>query len=361
MTIIFLGCMILAIVTLQNYLYRRFWDRGLVIKIKFSAKEAFEGESLYLTEELTNNKLLPLPWLFLSFRMSEHLVENESQNELFSLMMHQYVSRQLSFVCGKRGVYSFRNVNLTASNLLHTEQFKKNIKIVNQLVVFPKLLESPELGIINKQLDTAILSTQLINPDPFEFRGIREYQSTDPVRSINFKATAVAGELMVNIHAPTSSKRLNIILNLEPYNTYPNQELYEQAIRLTASIAGRYINENVNVAFATNGRDITSREEISLGAGGSTSHLYNVYESLARIDLTQSVTPISEYIDKILDHEAVYLVISTYHQAGLLDAIERLRGSGVSAFLVVPVFNSMKVKLEPEYASIWEAGNDCQI
>ncbi|MCL2378441.1 MAG: DUF58 domain-containing protein [Defluviitaleaceae bacterium] len=384
MTIVFLALLILTLIALQNYVYRRFWDRGLNIDIKFSAKEAFEGDRLYLTEELTNNKLLPLPWLYLSFRMSNNLEFTDSlvsseaeaiggtnqnkptintpynepsqnQNELFSVMMFQSINRRLSLVCKKRGVYRFERASLAASNLLHTKQFTKDVKAVNQLVVFPKLIDTPEFDVIYKRMDASILSNQLINPDPFEFRGIREYQPTDPAHTVNFKATAIAQQLMVNIHAPISSKRLNIILNLEPYSAYPDHELYEEALRMAATIARHYVNENVSVAFTTNGRDIDTREEISLRVGSSTAHLYNIFETLARIDLILDVTPMAKHINNITDYETVYLIISPNHQDDLLESFKRLQSRGGTGFLIIPVFTGTILDYKDTgHISVWE-------
>ena len=374
MTIIFLGLLVYALIVLQNYIYRRYWTNRLTVNIKFSAKEAFEGDKLYLVEEITNRKFLPLPWLYLSFRMSGNLVfmdESQpveevstdeahglvNQNELFSVMSYQHIRRQVAFTCSKRGVYRFERVNLTAYNLLHTKRHTKDFKAVNQLVIFPKIIAMPEIEVLYKKLDAEILSHQLINPDPFEFRGIREYVPTDPANTVNFKATAVSQQLMVNIHAPISSKRLNIVLNLEPYAAYPDRELYENSIRLCASIARHYILDNVNVAFATNGRDIASREVISMRGGASTSHLYSIFEALARIDLTYSVAPMSEHIDNIKDYEAVYLVISAYHKDDLTDSIDSLRDRGGTAFVVIPTFKRKDVSChETEHLSVWEVG-----
>ena len=375
MTIIFLGLLIYALYILHNYIYRRFWTNGLTVNIKFSAKEAFEGDKLHLTEEITNRNFLPLPWLYLSFRMSSNLVfldetqpdeeidDSETsgivnQNELFSVMMYRSIRRQVAFLCSRRGVYRLERVNLSTYNLLHTARFTKDFKAVNQLVVFPQIISIAELEILYKKLDAEILSHQLINPDPFEFRGIREYVPTDPANTVNFKATAVSQQLMVNIHAPISSKRLNIILNLEPYTAYPDRELYENSIRMCASVAQHYILDNVNVSFATNGRDIASREEIRLLEGASTAHLYSIFEALARIDLSYKAAPMHEYIGNIKDYESVYLIISAYHKEDLMEACEYLRNRGGTAFLVIPTTNAKDVELnQTEYVSVWEVGS----
>jgi len=367
-TIIFSGLAILALLYLQSYIYQRFWAKGLAVNVQFSSKEAFEGDRLYIKEELTNHKLLPLPWICLKYYMPQSLVfEGEEafvldryQNELFTIMAYQRIQRRLGFTCSKRGFYCFRRVSLVANNILYTKSHSKDYQLSSQLTVFPKLIDSPDLAIIYKKIDTAILAQQLINPDPFEFRGIREYQPTDPFRNINFKATAVSHQLMVNIHAPTAAKKLNIILNLEPYNAYPNLEVYEQSIRLCASIAGHYISENVKVGLVTNGRDIDTREEIVISEGASTAHLYNIYEALARVDLTLMITAtmssMSDYLENLTDRETFYLIISANHNFRFMQAFEFLENNGINAFLIVPAFNDMKVTCtESEKLAIWEA------
>jgi len=350
--IIFIGLAVLALVYLQKYLYYHYWDLGLNMDARFSSKEAFEGDRLYVIETLTNQKFLPLPWVFSKLRMPYNLEivgggnDTRQQGELFSVMMYQSIRRRFSFVCNKRGFYTINRIQLSASNILYTEEFNKDWHINGQLVVFPKLIDDcPQLELIYKRIDADVLFNQILNPDPFEFRGIREYQATDAFRDINFKATAITQQLMVNIHAPTSAKKLNIILNLEkpPYDA----EIYEQAIRLCATIASYYIGENVMVGLHSNGRDIGTREEITLGAGASTTHLYNIYESLARIELLLRIAPMANYLETLTDNETVYLIISPYHQADFLRAFEDLENRGISAFLIIPGDN--------EKITIWGA------
>ena len=371
MVIIFMGLVVFGLIALQNYVYNRLWDKGLSLDIRFSSKEAFEGDSLSLHEELSNNKFLPLPWVFVKFNVSRNLIfedyqhknisDAHYQSDLFSIMMYQSIRRKMSFVCSKRGFYRLRNITMTCSNLLYNRRFNKDVNNFTELTVFPKLLDNnDDINLIYKNLDATILSNSLINPDPFEFRGIREYQPTDPMRDINFKATAVAQQLMVNIHAPTSSKRLEIVLNLEYNRPYPEFELYEQAIRLTATMAEKYISQGVKLGLYTNGKDTLTAENVAVTAGEGASHMYKVFQALARIGLTFKAGHISPYLKGLQDdgESPVYLVISSYCEQDFLDAIQAMKHRGLSVFVIIPVQKGVDDDIdinETDTMRIWEA------
>ncbi|MCL2397061.1 MAG: DUF58 domain-containing protein [Defluviitaleaceae bacterium] len=366
MVIVFMGLVVFGLVLLQGYVYRKLWDKGLSLNIRFSSKEAFEGDNLFLYEDLTNNKILPLPWVFVKFNLSRHLVFEEQQeqswdyhyqSDLFSISMYQTIRRKLPFVCSRRGFYRLRNISLTCNNLLHTQRFNGNAECFSELMVFPKMLDNyEELSVLYKTLDATILSNSLINPDPFEFKGIREYQPTDPLRDINFKASAVAQHLMVNIHAPTNAKRLEIVLNLEPYRAYPHFDLYEQAIRLAATVAGRYIDQDVKVGFYTNGRDVMRGKDIRVHGGNSPAHHYSILQAMALIGLGFPASPIADYLDNIQDDGAVYLIISTYHEPDFVAAIESMENRGLATMVVLPIEEGMKVDMaETNKVNVWTA------
>jgi len=370
MVIVFMGLVVLGLVVLQNYVYNKLWDKGLSLDIRFSSKEAFEGDALYLHEELTNNKLLPLPWVFVKFSVSQNLIfegddrkttsDAHYQSDLFTIKMFQKIKRKMPFVCAKRGYYRLRKINMTCSNLLHNRRFDKKLANASELTVFPRLIDdNVDINLIYKNLDATMLSNSLINPDPFEFRGIREYQPTDPMRDINFKASAVAQQLMVNIHAPTCAKRLKIILNTEYNRKYPEFELYEQAIRLAATMTDKYINQGVNLSFYTNGKDVASGDDITINSGEGRGHMHKIFQALARISLNFKASNISNYLKNQQNNgqNPVYFIISPYNEPDFLDAIEDMKNRGLSVFVVVPIQKGIDTAnfTQTETMRIWEA------
>ena len=374
MIILFMGVVVLGLVALQTYMYKKFWDKGLLLDLRFSAKEAFEGDSLILHEMLTNNKILPLPWIFVKFKLSKNLIflkdtadegcaltgyDANYQSDLFSIMMYRSIKRKFTFVCAKRGFYGISNLSMVCSNLLHNNRFSKNLKSSAELTVFPKILDiDNDIDIIYKNLDATILSNSLINPDPFEFRGIREYQPTDPMRDINFKATAQAQQLMVNIHTPTSSKRLEIILNTEFDRLHPDFEIYEQAIRFAATVAKKYIAQGVKVGMYTNGRDAATGENMRLPGGEGPSQLYKIFQVLARIELNYWTGPMAPHLNDLSDdgESPVHLIISPHHDKEFIDAVMAMKDRGMLVYMVVPVHKGADIAItENVDIKIWEA------
>ena len=348
-----MSIVILLLVILQNYCYKRLWDKGLTFDIKFSATEVFEGDEMHLRERLTNKKFLPLPLVLIKIPVSANFIFQDNDetvpgvySSMFSPMMYSAITRKRTFICHKRGVYGIRRGNITVSNIMHTRQYEKELHFNQELLVFPKpLYNFADISMIFKQLDSAILTNRLINPDPFEFRGIRDYQPTDALKSVNFKASAIAQKLMVNIHAPTADLRLNLVLNMTDCGRKVPQEVYEQGIRLCAALAEHYMEKKASVSFYTNGRDSVTGNTMHLSDGTGAGHLHKIFECLARISTSYICEPLTDYVNRLADREQVYVFISSYHGADFMEAFNELEQRGVSAFLIVPTVKEMDISV----------------
>ena len=78
---------LLAVIAAEKYVYQKYAFSRLEYHCRFSAAEVFEGDEITLIEEVSNNKLLPLPWLkaelttskWLDFAGSQSLVTEETR------------------------------------------------------------------------------------------------------------------------------------------------------------------------------------------------------------------------------------------------------------------------------------------
>jgi len=365
MPLVLLGGVVILLILLESYAYKRLWDKGLDYGVRFSAKEAFEGDALYLHEELVNKKTLPLPWVYARLRTPANLsvidaqgrplTKDDNLGSLYSIMSFTTTRRKTKVICNKRGIYNIRNIHLSVSNLLHTRRFSKELKAKNELLVFPKILEDfGDISLLYRHMDSVVLTNRIINPDPFEFKGIRDYQAGDPLKHVNFRASAISQKLMVNIHEPTCAMRMVMVLNLEEHSQNPAPELYEQSIRLCATLAEHYIGMEVGVGFTTNGKDSRTAQNISLPIGSSSGHLYKIFECLARIGLGFKSPPMAEYVSQLTDREQMYVFISPYCGEDFIDAFNELEGRGVAGFLVVPMFEDANIS-ETKNIALWDA------
>ncbi|MDR1000260.1 MAG: DUF58 domain-containing protein [Clostridiales bacterium] len=358
---------------IHNVVYDRFWSRGVNVEMFFSSPTATEGDELVLFEVLSNGNFLPLPWAELKFQTSRNLEFRDKsgarisdgyyRRDLFSIMMRQKITRRLRFVCLRRGYYTVRNIDFVSGNLLMTKKYAAHFASNAAVSVYPKLMPSDAFDILYTRVMGAVVSQRFINPDPFEFKGIREYQPFDTFRSINFKAAARTGELMVNIHDYTVSTEVILMLNLQWHNDRINESLDEQSIRLAASLAERFIAQGVPVRFVTNGQDIITNDGADVAEGSGSGHLFNIYEVLARIKLANDPPAFANTlidIGSVKKGEPLYLLISTYHRADLASAFLGLSRYGAKAEWILPYLPYTLLNVLPELeqkVTLWEASS----
>lgn len=339
---------------LQRSLYRRFWQRNLAVALTLSSCSAREGERLALFEEISNRKALPLPVLRVKFSAPRSLLFEDQENsqisdqfyrnDILSVMMYQRITRRLDFTCSKRGFYTIGRVDLVGNDIFMSTNLVAVLRQNLQLSVYPRLIVGPEFDVLFRQMFGSVLTRRLINEDPFEFRGIREYQPFDSIKTVNFKASAKTGSLKVNQHACTSSQQVRILLNLEFETIWLYEELREEAIRLASTCACEFLNHGIPVSLYTNGCDLQTAKPVSIPAGSGSGHGVAIDEALARLDTQLRMPPFLPAIAEALKEHApeeTWILISTYQREDFAEAVLAVHGEGVPLFWIAPLHEDM--------------------
>lgn len=281
----------LAMYFLQRKLYEYFWAEGLEVELKFQSGDLFEGNEGYLREVIVNDKWLPLPLLNIKFQTDKNLTFSDAKisektdqyyrNDVFRIGARKKVTRTLRFKAEKRGVYGINGIDIHASDLFMSSYFKASQQEDMYFYVYPRPFYSKDflhcLQMVNGQLQT---KRQYLE-DPFEYRGIREYQPYDDMKSINWKATAKTGDFKVNLHDFTAVKSVRIFLNLEDDRFHGKADCAEACIRIATGICRFFSDKGMKVSCYANTRD-------KYGSGIALDEkrtLQEVYRALAGIDI----------------------------------------------------------------------------
>lgn len=350
----FIGAALLY--SLQNFLFKHFWDSRLSVDIRFSKDTAIEGEEISLIEVITNRKLLPLPILQVKFMTSRYLVfkdmdnskisDHYYRNDMVSVMMFQKLTKQLILECSKRGYYTINRMDVVCSNLFMTHEEVDTFDLDIRLYVYPKPIDFTRMEIaFNKMLGT-VLTKRYINEDPFEFRNIREYQSYDSLKAINWKASAKTEELKVNVHDYTSSQQVMLLLNTESDTIWKYDDLNEESIRIASSLAQAFIAQGIPVSVYTNSKDLITKEILEVPAGSGSNHFRQIEEALARIDLTLDPKPFLPVIQEQLMEltRKDYLILISYYQREDLQQLMLAQKQAKRDFAwIVPMNHEVKI------------------
>lgn len=351
---------------IQKKIYQKYWNRNLEADVDFTDRFMFENESTVLTETITNAKKLPLPWIHVKFQISRNGKVEFYRSDMFSILFYQQIRRRIPYTFKERGVYTIKGVDLVSHNLFITDKLAQTVQSGDTLIVYPRRIDAEEFRVPYEKMMGEIVTKRCLMEDPYMFKGIREYQPYDSFRSINFNASARAGQWMVNTQDPSVSQTIHILLNMEKGTEHYNEYLYEQSIRLAASLAAQYEEDGVPVSLYCNGKDIMTKSDITVPGGCGAGHTHSVFEALARLDVPAAVEPMAGELEKALkksDPDTLYVLISPYYGDDLKETYKELRSYMSSCMWILPVsykdltdpeFLGVKVPEEAEDVYLWE-------
>lgn len=353
---------------LQGKIYASRCFNKVTTDIKFKNNGVFEGEVTELKEKIYNKKILPLWWLTAKYKISRNIEFQEKKNinqgndnyrqDFFSIGAYEKVNKTFKIVGAKRGYYTIDEVELHSGDLFGLYKLMATFECNANIHVYPKLIEKNELRFNFNSLNGEILAKRNIMEDPFQLRGIREYQPFDTMKMVNWSASAKTGELKVNEYDFTASQEIIIFLNVEKYNAWDKDILVEKGISLAASMVTELIEQGMKVGLCSNGVDMLTGEKITILPSAGVNQNIRFYESLARLD----VKNVSEQLSETIQREAmktsnnkIFIIISHYIGESLKAQVSVLRRKSNLIKWIVPIEKYSEVKLDENKDNIlWE-------
>lgn len=315
MKLITIGLICAFLYWLQARVYRRNWDNGLSVQVFFDRENMEEGMEGNVVEVIENRKRLPLPVLKVKFVTSRKLSFSEDKgakttdlyyrNDVFCVGSLEKITRKVPFVATKRGYMNIQEIDLVASDLFLTSQYIMTFGTDAYLYVYPKAFSTASLEQALKEVNGEVQTMRHVMEDPFTYRGIRPYQPTDEMRSINWKATAKERELMVNQKGYTYLRSVRIFLNTEDTGILKREEAVEVSMQIVMRLANLFLEQGMPVSIYGNGKDILTDKELRLEEGAGNGMRSAVQRGLARIDTQKGVFAFKELFEtEILDNAA---------------------------------------------------------
>lgn len=365
--------LIIAIITailiyaLQKKIFRKLWNHNLNVKIGFGDEFVEAGQNTYLTEVINNAKFLPLPVLHVKFSVSRSFrfkdYENASvtdcyhRNDAFSVMGNQKITRRLDFEAQRRGFYSIEGLNIIAKDFFMTGTFAENVENRAELYVFPRKLDDVRLQIMFNNILGELEARNSMLEDPYAFRGIRDYNNSDSMSKINWKATAKATRLMVNLYNHTSEQKVKLLLNMDTNYMIKSEYLQETGIELASTLAAKFLSSRIPVMVESNGVDFITGDCQSVDAGSSLNHMASIDKYLARINGNGGIEHFFNIIDReiaLCNTNITYIVISTYYRDDLLLKLDYMRSCGIDIHMIIPYYDRLGLECKRCYMTGWE-------
>ena len=367
---------LLAIFIAEIIYYRLHALDNLHLKVDFSKNVANYGEDVELIEVAENRKRLPLPFIILKFEAPRELKfydmvntstsDNLYREDMLTMKAFSKHTRRIKAMCSKRGYYVFPRVGITTSDLLLIERFTRDFPNNSHLVVLPEILNTGMIQMLTSVTLSELQCRRTLLTDPFTLAGIREYGPNDPMKSINWKASAKTGELMVNQNASTCTQKVHIFLNLDYYNQKRSTSLLERSISLTYTYLRELAELGIPASVYTNGLDVITDSPVISETDLGSATLDERAIMLARIDLKKQAVPFSETLEKYIpstDSDDFILLISPQFNGSFRPLLTDIKSRRPSLQWLMPCYKiTPDANPEPSIADSyirWEViGND---
>lgn len=329
---------------IYDFVYKKFWSKNLFVSLNFEKDTCTSGEKNSICEVVLNKKILPVGILRVRFYVSKYLDFGNGQNvsvsdmsyknDVFSVMFFQKITRKTEFLCRRRGFYSINKIELVSYNLFLKSPLCDERECNITCTVLPKAAEKKKTDTLYNTIygDICLKRAQL--SDPFEFVGIRKYETYDSIRDINWKASAKSDELMVNVHGYTAQKEVVILLNVLGDNQFTDDRVIEYCISIASSFAVRFVKSGVPVGLLTNGCDCVGDKEINIDCASGNMHAKAIRRALARCDINKACD-ICEYISNMtIRKNTMYIIISSASKKEVLNSVGTFKDFGAEAYFI---------------------------
>lgn len=343
------GLLALALLVLiaaaVGWTWNKYGLRGVEYKRSFSESRAFLGETVRLTLQVTNHKVLPVSWLKiddeypLPVTMMDGKVQASTKEDIgllsnvMSLRWFERTKWHYHLRCTRRGFYPFGPAYLSSGDLFGLFSSRLHSPKLDWLIVYPEVRPIEVSNLPPKEPFGDVQARQRIFEDPSRAAGVRDYGPQDALKHIHWKATARRQKLQAKVFEPTTTFQLVIFLNMVTmprhwHGTIP--ELLEKVVSVGASVASYAVQKRLQVGLLANGCWPNSDQPLKVLPSRSPDQLTRILEALAAVSALPTIS-----IEDLLNRESARLpwgatlaVITAVVTEELLAVMSRLQAAG---------------------------------
>ncbi|HEU0022181.1 MAG TPA: DUF58 domain-containing protein [Dehalococcoidia bacterium] len=282
------------------WMLTKFWDRYAFQDVSHSRTlshgRAFIGDVLEYTVTLSNEKILPLIWVDIQDTFPSGLdltgtnlrgsaaAGSKEHRITTSLLPYQRVSWKYRLHCNSRGYHRIGPVRLRSGDIFGFTAAEVQLPEVKHLLVYPRVFELQQLLFPAEHPFGEFHGSRRLYQDPSRFLSLRDYYPTDPMKHVDWKATARRSALQTKTFEPVVSLNVLIALNAatgEHAWQGSNRRLFERSVTVAASVAKYCADRGQSFGLVSNSVAVFSGKWVNVPASSSNAQIGSVLESLA--------------------------------------------------------------------------------
>lgn len=327
----------------------RLWARLSLDRVQYDRRlsdhRVFVGEEVGVDLIVSNEKVVPVPWLELRETLPRGMpsdlktsigVSAGTQHLTRSTSMggNDRIEWPVTLRAVKRGYFRVGPTRLRSGDLFGFFEREEDVGWpTDNVIVYPHTYDLGDLGFDSTRPFGDLRGGNRIFEDPTRVVGVRDYEPGDAMRRIDWYATSRIGRLQSRIYEPSRSQALVIALNIptEPEVWRgPDPVLLERGVSLAASVARWACERHFAVGLVATGSFPDAPRTIRIGAGNRPHQLNVILEALAVVGAFTTIEMAQALEDPRypLPPGATIVVVTGLMTENTEAALRRLRSNG---------------------------------
>lgn len=324
--------------------------------ILFRFKDGFKARRL-LTEKFSNSDENPVPITLENkypFNVEVKIIDElpvQFQKRDFEHITSVKIGEKQNFEYQltpvERGEYHFGKLNIFVSSPLKIIARRYDFDAKAMVSVYPSYIQMKKyefLAMSNRLTEFGLKKIRRIG-HTMEFEQIKDYVSGDDVRTINWKATAKRGQLMVNQYQDEKSQPIYSIIDTGRVMKMPFEslKLLDYAINSTLAFSNIALRKNDKAGMLTFSKAVNN----IVHASNKKTHLNVINEALYNIDTNFTDSDYSllyAVVKRKITHRSLLILYTNFeHMSAMKRQLSYLQALAKQHLLVTVFFENTEM------------------
>ncbi len=264
----FAGYVLLGVYLISRYLARR-WVRDLSATRVCDSAPREVGESTDVTVTLTNTGAIPIAWVLVEDLLPDFAVKARTPRltvkgkrvHVATLRGKQTKTIKYKVTFAMRGYYPLGPTLLETGDVFGLHRRHRVVGKPVYVMVYPKVVALPKYNFASERPIGEVRLQNRLFEDPTRTAGVRQYVMGDPLQRVHWKVTARTGQLHCRIYEPTTLAGATVLVDFHADGYHKRGEPHRSELAVTTAVSVAYAVSmlNVQIGFASNGRDAADR------------------------------------------------------------------------------------------------------
>lgn len=251
-----------------------------VLSIDLERERAVEGDDVSVTIRISSATAVEQLDVLLELRPGIAIVDGRNP---IAVRLGPGTEREVELVlrCERWGAYLIGRISLRAHDRLRVFRYESRVDVAVPLKVYPRPEYVEELL---RPLETQVFAGNYVareKGEGIEFADLRAFLAGDPLKRINWRASARRGELWVNeFHA---ERNADVVLFLDSFTEarHDDASTLDRSVRAAAALADRYLQDKNRVGVISFGAVLNW-----LRPATGVRQVYRIVDSLLDTEIT---------------------------------------------------------------------------